>query len=586
MNSIKRMFSYADKRKGLLWGSIVFASLSVSLGILAYIMAHRTIMLFNGNKLPELKIVIANVGLITIILLLKTFLLFEALKLSHINAYTILGELRKAITSKLMRLPMGDIKKRTAGNLKMHIIDDVESMELVLAHIIPEGIANILTPIATIVLIFIIDWRMALLTFTIIPIGLVPFMMMFREYKPRMEKYTRANSHMNSTIVEYISGMKEIKAFNQTTQSYEKYTDSVSGFRKQVVDWAFHTSKYTTAYVTLLPASILFVLPFGGLFYLNGSLSISDYVMCIILALGFAEPLLRLTNFFDNIALLTVKEKAIHQLLNEKEIEFVDDGITDIEDYCISFDNVTFAYEKEDVLKDISFTCKPNTVTALVGPSGSGKSTIAKLIARFWDVDGGSIKLGGVNISNIEFESLMDSISYVSQDSYLFDTTIMENIRMGRVDASDEEVIKAAKNAMCDEFIAKTEKGYYTNAGEAGDKFSGGQKQRLSIARALLKDAPVVILDEATAFSDPENEDKIQLSLNQLLRGKTVIVIAHRLSTIVNADNIIVVNKGKILNQGTHEDLLKYCQKYNDMWRIHQEAMEWDFRAEEERSHV
>ena len=579
MESIKRMFAYAGKRKGKLWESIILASLSVLLGVAAYLLVHRLIMLFAEQSAPALLNVSIFAAAILAALFLKTYLLGCALELSHINAYKILGELRKAIAEKLIRMPMGEIKKRTAGNLKMHIVDDVESMELVLAHMIPEGIANILTPLFTITLLFIIDWRMALLTLAVIPLGLIAFSLMFNNYKPRMEKFAKSNSHMNATIVEYISGMEVIKAFNQTTESYGKYTDAVADYKEQFIDWARHTTMFSVAYLVLLPASILFVLPFGGMFFLNGTITLSNYILCMLLALGFADPLIRLTNFFDNIALLTLKENAINQLLHEKELKLDDDQTKPPADFSITFDKVTFAYEEQDVLKDISFTCRPNTITALVGASGSGKSTIAKLIARFWDVDAGTITLGGVDTAEIPFETLMDSISYVSQDAYLFNTSIMENIRMGKPDVTDGEVIRAAQNAVCDEFVTNTKKGYETNAGDAGNRFSGGQKQRLSIARALLKDAPIVILDEATAFTDPENEDRIQKSINELIKGKTVIVIAHRLSTIVNADNIIVVDDGRISDQGTHEELLGCSLKYQAMWKTHMEAMSWDLQT-------
>ena len=576
MESIKRMFAYADKRKGKLWGSIVFASLNVLLGIVAYLLAHRMIMMFIEQSNPTLSSIVILVGAILITLLLKTFLLGHALKLSHINAYNILGEFRKTIAEKLIRMPMGEIKKRTSGNIKMLLVDDVESMEIILAHMIPEGVANILPPLLTTILLFIIDWKLALLTLAAIPIGMVAFMLMFSDYKPRMDKFMKSSSHMNTTIVEYITGMEVIKAFNQTTQSYKKYTDAISDFKNNMIGWVKHTRKYSIAYLVLLPASIIFVLPFGGMFFLNGTVTLSDYILAMLLALGFAEPLIRLTNFFDNIALLTVKEQAINKLLEENELKLNENKIKKPSDYSITFNNVTFAYEEEDVLKDVSFTCKSNTVTALVGPSGSGKSTIAKLIVRFWDIDRGKIMLGGSDLSEIPFETLMDSISYVSQDSYLFNASITENIRMGKPNATDDEIKLAANNAVCDEFIKNTKDGYETNCGDAGDRFSGGQKQRLSIARALLKDAPIVVLDEATAFADPENEDKIQESINELIKEKTVIIIAHRLSTIVDADNIIVVDGGKILNQGTHEQLLNNCSKYQSMWKTHTEAMNWD----------
>ena len=371
MESIKRMFAYAGKRKGKLWGSMIFASLSVLLGIVAYLPVHRIIMMFTEQSNPALSSIVISTGAILIALLLKTFLLGYALKLSHINAYTILGEFRKAIAEKLIRMPMGEIKKRTSGNIKMLLVDDVESMELILAHMIPEGVANILSPLLTTILLFIIDWKLALLTLAAIPIGMVAFMLMFSGYKPRMDKYMKSSSHMNTTIVEYITGMEVIKAFNQTTQSYKKYTDAISDFKNHIIDWAQHTRKYSIAYLVLLPASIMFVLPFGGMLFLNGAVTLSDYILSMLIALGFAEPLIRLTNFFDNIALLTVKEQAINKLLEENELKISENKLKKPSDYSIAFENVTFAYEEEDVLKDVSFTCNPNTVTALVVPSGS-----------------------------------------------------------------------------------------------------------------------------------------------------------------------------------------------------------------------
>jgi ATP-binding cassette subfamily B protein len=394
----------------------------------------------------------------------------------------------------------------------------------------------------------------------------------------KMDTYYGSAQKMNSTIVEYISGMEVIKIFNRTTSSYEKYVSSVENYKKYTLDWFKDSWNYMAVYGAVLPCTILFLLPVGTLFYIEGTLTLSSLVFSLLLSMSIGLPLIKLVGFLPLIPQLQYKVEQLEKTFEGEELKIIDKGIAP-ENYDVNFKNVTFAYDKKDVINDVSFHAKENSVTAIVGESGSGKSTLAKLLVHFWDVKEGEITIGGVNINDMSFEKLMDLISYVSQDTFLFNISIMENIRIGKPDATNEEVVAASKLAQCHDFIMDMENGYNTNAGDAGDKLSGGEKQRITIARAILKNAPILILDEATAFTDPENEDKIQEALNQLTGGKTLIVIAHRLSTIVESDNIILMDEGNLLVQGTHDELLKKSDTYKSLWGSHMESLDWNINV-------
>jgi ATP-binding cassette subfamily B protein len=488
--------------------------------------------------------------------------------------------MRNKLADNMIKMPMGEINKKSSGQFKNIFVDIIEEMELLLAHVIPEGISSMVVPIAVMGYLFVLDWRMALLSLATIPIGMIAFALMARGLAEKTDHHLKAASKMNANIVEYINGMEVIKIFNQTTSSFEKYTNSAKDYKEFTLKWCKESWAYMSAFFVIVPCTILFVLPFGALFYIQGTLHLSTYILCMLLSMGLGTPLVRLAQFGSSFQLVTQKSKLIEEIFDNEDLVESDKNMLP-EIHTISFDDVTFAYDEKDVLKDISFKAKENTVTALVGVSGSGKSTMAKLIVRFWDVKSGEIKIGDVNIKDISFENLMSLISYVSQDIHLFNASIMENIRMGKPGASDEEVIKVSKLAQCHDFIMDTENGYDTNTGDAGSKLSGGQKQRISIARALLKDAPIVILDEATAFTDPENEDRIQEALNGLIGGKTLIVIAHRLSAIIEADNIILMENGEISARGTHDELLAKSELYHSMWNAHIDTMDWDITVKE-----
>lgn len=580
MGEIKKVFSYAKEFKNKTYLATLFATISSIVGIIPFVLVYFIIAEFTGVNYPNMSYILMMSGLILLCLTIKSALHLKAMAFSHEAAFDTLMGMRNKLANKMIKMPMGEINKRTSGIYKNIFVDIIDEMEHILAHMIPEGIANIVAPIITIIFLFIVDWRMALLALINVPIGILIFYFMMKGNEEKSKHHFESAANLNSNIVEYIGGMEVIKIFNQTTTSFEKYTKSAREYKKFTLDWYKESWKYMAAFFTVVPSTIIFVLPVGAMLYLNGSLSIEVYILSMLLSIGLGAPIIKIVEFAEIFSIVTKKGKIIEEVFSAEEL--IENGKNmSPKNHDISFENVTFAYEKKDVLKDVSFITKENTITALVGASGSGKSTMAKLLVRFWDIKKGKIKIGGVDIKDMSFDSLMNHISYVSQDIHLFNTSIMENIRMGNSNASDEEVIKIAKIAQCHDFIMQTEQGYDTNTGDAGSKLSGGQMQRLSIARALLKDAPIIILDEATAFTDPENEDKIQEALNSLIGSKTIIVIAHRLSTIVDANNIIVMDKGEVSASGTHEELLVKSKIYQTMWKAHTDAIEWEIMTKE-----
>lgn len=578
MSTYKKILIYAQEHKNKIYLAMFLIFASVIVGIVPYIITYDIILNFIERNSVTVNYLLLMSGCVILSLVLQSFLYLKGLSASHEAAYDTLMGMRIKFAEKMTKLPLGDINDKGKGSYKKNFVDDIESIEALIAHMMPEGIPYVIVPIAVYIVLFVLDWRLALLAMGSIPIGMIAMMMMMKIGLKKMGPYYEASSKMNSTIVEYISGMEVIKIFNRTTNSYEKYVSSVENYKKYTLAWIKDSWTYMSIYGTVLPCTILLLLPVGTVLYINGSLGISTFVFSLLLSMSIGIPLVKLVEFFPIIPNLKYKIDQLEKTFEGEELKINDKGILP-SNYNVDYKDVTFAYEKKDVIKNVSFSAKENSVTAIVGESGSGKSTLAKLLVHFWDVKDGKITIGGVNINEMSYEKLMDLISYVSQDTFLFNTSIMENIRIGRPNATDEEVIAAAKLAMCHDFIMKTKNGYSTNAGDAGDKLSGGEKQRITIARAILKDAPIIILDEATAFTDSENEDKIQEALNQLIVGKTLIVIAHRLSTIVEADNIVLMSEGNLLMQGAHNKLLAKSDTYKSLWDSHMKSLNWDINV-------
>ena len=505
-------------------------------------------------------------GIAAICQLIKMLLTWRSSLMSHKISFTILKNIREAITDRMAKVPMGVMLETPTGTFKNLIVDNVAKLEDSMAHFMPELPSNIAAPLCSILLIFILDWRMGLASLITIPLGILFFAAMMRGYGPRMENYMRSANDMNSSLVEYVSGIQVIKAFNRSASSYGKYSKSVNYFHDSTMEWWSQCWFWNAAARAVLPSTLLGTLPVGAWLYMEGTLSLPVFLISLVVPLGFVAPLMKVSEAMEQVSMIKGNLEQVTAFLKTPELVRPSEPVS-LGECTYQFEDVHFGYKETEVLHGISFQTRPGTMTAIVGPSGSGKSTIAKLMAGFWDVTSGSVRFGGQDIRQIPFEQLMGEISYVAQDNFLFDKSIRENIRMGNPAATDEEVEDAAKAANCHDFIMQLEQGYDALAGDAGDRLSGGERQRITIARAMLKPSSVVILDEATAYADPENEALIQQAISKLVAGKTLIVVAHRLNTIRNADQILVVANGNIAGRGTQEELLRECPIYQKMWQ-------------------
>lgn len=489
--------------------------------------------------------------------------------ISHNLAFRIIEDERKKLVRKINRLSMGEIEKRSSGEWTQFMVETLNKIEQPIAHVIPEVIANLIIPIALVVIIFIMDWRIGIANLITLPLGVLFSILMMGGYEEKSRNYQEAAKNMNTTAVEYIRGIQVIKAFNKSASSYGKFVDAVNSNRDSMLNWYLSVCFYMTAAMEVLPSTLLFVLPTSLYLYMNGSIEVDNLIMCVLLSYACYKPLIKAMSHMDTMANVRVVIDEIKNVMELPELER-GNGEEKIRSYDINFENVCFAYnDKKKVFDNLSFSAKENKLTAIVGYSGGGKSTIAKLIAGYWNVNKGKISVGNVNLKDVSLEKNMELVTYVSQENYLFRKSIIDNMRMANQNASIEEIKDACKKASCHDFIMSLPNGYETIIGESGSNLSGGERQRLTIARALLKDSPIVLLDEATAYSDPDNEAEIQKSIDALVENKTVIMIAHRLSTIIGADKIIVLNNGEIEAEGTHKELLGKSETYAKMWKSH-----------------
>lgn len=566
------LWEWAEPYHGSFVCAVVLAVLGVTCSMVPYFCAAKVIgLLLDGcRQWSSLVIWLA--------IMLAGFagkVLFSSLStvISHKATYHTLRDLRKNLIAKLSKVPMGRILDTPSGQYKTTIVDRVEGMEPTLAHLLPEMTANLLVPLAIAVYIFILDWRMGLASLVTTIIGVIIASQSGKTYAVRWEGAVQVGKRMADAIVEYVGGIQVVKAFSQSAGSYQKYSSAVNDNAQYYVDWMKDNQKYMASMQSVIPAVLVTVLPVGFGLWSGGSLSTVNFLTVIVLSLGLTGPFIAAMSFVDDLAVVGTNVGEISNILETEELKRPEKKAV-LHGNGITLKDVTFSYDLAggEVLHGINLKIAPGTVTALVGPSGSGKSTVAKLIAGFWDVSSGSISLGGTDLRQIPLEQLSSQIAYVSQDNYLFNLSIRENIRMGKPEATDREVEEAAKASGCDAFIRGLEAGYDTVAGGGGGHLSGGEKQRISIARAMLKNAPVVILDEATASIDPENEAQIQKALLALTKGKTLIVIAHRLSTIEDADQIVVIKDGQIAAKGRQKELLEDCPLYADMWKAHIDA--------------
>ena len=572
---VGRVWELGSAEHGRLIAAVVLAVIGSVCGMVPYFAAAKIIvLLFAGETAfaaytPWLIMALCGFWL-------RTVLYNGALSLSHKATFNILKTIRQMLVAKLPKLPLGTVMDTSSGKLKQIIVDQVDGMETTLAHLFPEMTANIAAPVLTILYLFVLDWRLALLSLVVFPVAFFFMMTVMGGYGKDYEGAVKATNEMSSTIIEYINGIEVIKAFNQGNKSYARFMDKVRYNAQYYVNWMKKSQLGMAMAYGFFPAQMLTILPVGWLLYIHGSLTAETFLTVIILALGMAAPIVAAFNFVDTLALVGTTVGQVDEILKGEEQQHAAEPVR-FANHDITLRDVSFGYhEDKEILHDVSLNIPSGGMTALVGPSGSGKSTIAKLAAGFWDVKHGSITMGGHELQDIPLQQLYEQVAFVSQDNYLFDDTVRENIRMGRLDATDAEVEAAAHAAGCDSFIGELEHGYDTRVGGGGAHLSGGERQRIAIARAMLKDAPVVVLDEATAYIDPENEAVIQKAVANLVHNKTVIVIAHRLSTITDAKNIVVVQDGRIAAQGTHARLLESSPLYREMWQAHMGAKDGD----------
>ena len=570
------LLSFASPCQGKMAASVALAILSVAGGFVPYLGVYQIIRLFLERQ-ASWEGILFWCGVCLAGYAVKVAGYALSTMLAHVSAYTILEGLRLQAADRLMGAPLGEVESRPIGAIKSTIVDRIEDIEPPLAHMIPELSSNILLPLVVVIAMFLIDWRMGLALLVTIPVALIPMAFGMKSYNKNYAAYMEANAHVNSVIVEYVEGIQVVKAFSQGERSYQKFARAVSSFKDFTMNWYRCTWASMNLCLSILPTTLLGTLPVGVYLYQAGVLDPAQVTLCLMMALGIVSPLMSATAFINSMKSMQFAVKDTRELLDLPQLSQAEQDVP-LDGRAMQLRDVSFSYGGQDgreVLHHLDLTIPQGKFTALVGPSGGGKSTIARLAARFWDVTSGSITLGGHDIRELPLKQLSREISFVTQDNFLFDCSLKENIRLGRPGASDEEVFAAAKAAQCEEFVSRLEHGWDTAAGDAGKQLSGGERQRIAIARAILKDAPVVILDEATAFTDPENEDKIQRSIMALSKGKTLLVIAHRLSTIQNADQIVVLEEGEIVDRGTQRELLDRCPLYQTLWAAHVGAQDW-----------
>ena len=539
------LFAYAEGEKSRLLLSVVLSVLSVMLGLVPFYCMYRLICLMAaGTATAALAVKWCLLALAAYAA--KVVLFGLSTGTSHAMAYTILEGLRLRLADRFLHAPLGNVENHTIGEIKTMMVDKIETLEPPLAHMIPEGAGHVVLPVVSIIALLCVDWRLALASLVTFPLS---FLCMGLTFK--------------------ISG----KNFDK----YDQYASAITDFRTFVVKWLASTFATMKLSFALFPSTLIGTLPAALALANKGVITAPEAALAVMLSISMVGSLAKLEVFSENMRQVKFTVEGLEEFLEMPELS---EPVrrADISHTDVALKDVHFSYtgeEKDEVLHGVDMTLPEGSFTALVGPSGGGKSTVAKLIARFWDVTSGAITIGGVNVKDMPLSQLSEYVSFVTQDSFLFRCSLLENIRLGNPSATDEEVKAAAQAAQCEEFIQKLPQGYDTPAGEAGKRLSGGEKQRIAIARMMLENAPIVILDEATAFTDPEDEDKIQRSIAALTKGKTLLVIAHRLSTIKNADNIVVLKEGRIVAQGKQEQLLESCPLYSDMWRSHIGAKNW-----------
>ena len=574
----KRVAPYIGEYKKYTVWAVMLMTLGIIASVVPYFFLYQIITPLTRGESVDMKFVLIRVALVAVCEIVYSVSYVQGLAFSHVSAYNTLKNLRVSLQGKLEKQPLGSIKELGTGRIKKVFTDDIDQIELLLAHAIPEGIANIAIPIIIIVLMFIADWRLGLLS--LVPLIVVMFAMgmMMHQGMSKMNAYYESAAKMNNTIIEYVNGMEVVKVFNKDGDSYKRFGEVVRNYRDFTIAWYKVCWPWMAMYTSVLPCLVLLMLPFGSGMVLGGFISLDRLILVMCMSFAVGPSFLKALNFAGKFPQLDYKIAELEKMMDKPALKEGTAGFTG-SNYDIEFKDIHFGYGETEVLHGVDLSLKQGTTTALVGESGSGKSTLAKLLVHYYDLNSGSITVGGQDITDMSLEALNNQVAFVSQEQFLFNTTLYENILIGKPDATKEEVLDAANRAQCTEFLNRFPEGIMTQAGDGGKQLSGGERQRISLARAILKDAPVIVLDEATAFMDPENEEKMNAALDEIVKDKTVLVIAHRLSTIKNADKICVMKEGICIASGTHDELLQTCPEYKKLWDASVSASTWKIKG-------
>ena len=574
---LKKVAPYmGENRKYTVWAAILM-TLGIVANVLPYFFLYQIISPLTRGEHIDASYILVRVIAVAVCEILFSLLYVQGLTFSHIGAYNTLKNLRISLKAKLEKQPLGNIQELGTGRIKKVFTDDIDQIELLLAHAIPEGIANILIPVIIILLMFITNWRLGLLSLVPLVVGMFAMGMMMKSGMEKMNDYYESAARMNNTIIEYVNGMEVVKVFNKDGDSYKRFGDVVRSYRDFTLDWYKVCWPWMAIYTIFLPCLVLLMLPFGSMMVLGGTITLDKMILVFCMSFSVGPSVLKALNFAGKFPQLDYKitelEKMMdHPPLKEGTAAFKGNSLD------VEFKDVHFGYEDKEVIHGVDLSFKQGTTTALVGESGSGKSTLAKLLVHYYDLNSGSITIGGQDITDMSLEALNDQVAFVSQEQFLFNISLYDNILIGKPGASRDEVLKAAERAQCNEFLERLPDGINTQAGDGGKQLSGGERQRISLARAILKNAPIIVLDEATAFMDPENEEKMNAALDEIIKDKTVLVIAHRLSTIKNADKICVMKEGKCIAADSHDRLLKSCPEYKKLWEASVSASTWKIK--------
>jgi ATP-binding cassette subfamily B protein len=574
----KKVAPYIGEYKKYTIRAVILMCIGIIANVIPYFFLYQIISPLTKGEQIDIQYVMLRVLAVLLCEVVYSVTYVQGLINSHISAYNTLKNIRFSLQGKLEKQPLGNINELGTGRIKKIFTDDIDQIELLLAHAIPEGIANIFIPLLILVILFITDWRMGLLTFVPLIAGLFSMGMMMKAGFAQMNAYYESAAKMNNTIIEYVNGMEVVKVFNKDGDSYKRFGDTVRQYRDFTIAWYKVCWPWMAAYSSILPCIALLIIPVGSAMVLSGTMTLDKLILVLCFSFAVGPSFLKALNFAGKFPQLDYKISELEKLMDHPPLKQGTNGFKG-NNYDVSFENVRFAYEEKEILHGINLELKQGTVTALVGESGSGKSTLAKLLVHYYDLDGGVIKIGGQDITDMSLEALNDQIAFVSQEQFLFNTSLYDNILVGKPDATREQVIEAARRAQCEEFLERLPDGIETMAGDGGKQLSGGERQRISLARAILKDAPIIVLDEATAFMDPENEDKLNTALDEIMKDKTVLVIAHRLSTIKNADTICIIKDGECIASGVHGNLIESSPEYKKFWDTSVSSSVWKIKG-------